>query len=199
MRARGSGVRRLGDATIDANCAWACHGRRARAGARRVLVRFGLEQRDIRRSQVRGARTRKPDWTTYSGNKNEFTLRPVTAADLVGPDGQCAPAAGCGRGRARTSRCCRRARRRSRAAIVLQMTECDVVRRAGLAEKVDLGAGERGERAVVLTFTRGPWPGIYRFAGGRLVSIERLPGPAPAARQKPSAKSAKKPIGHLTL
>src|SRR5882672_5330536 len=33
---------------------------------------------------------RKPDWTTYSGNKDEFALRPVTAEDLVGADGLCA-------------------------------------------------------------------------------------------------------------
>src|ERR1700730_18720768 len=39
----------------------------------------------------------------------------------------------------------------------------------------------------------GPWPGVYRFTAGRLVSIER----APAARE-PSAKAAtrsKKPAG----
>ena len=32
----------------------------------------------------------RPDWLTYSGAKDEFTLRPVTAADLVTADGQCA-------------------------------------------------------------------------------------------------------------
>src|SRR5262249_337426 len=32
---------------------------------------------------------RKPDWTTFSGGKNEFELRPVAAADLVGAEGQC--------------------------------------------------------------------------------------------------------------
>src|SRR5262245_14193482 len=34
----------------------------------------------------------RPDWLTYSGNKEEFTLRPAGPADLVGPDGQCAAA-----------------------------------------------------------------------------------------------------------
>jgi hypothetical protein len=81
--------------------------------------------------------------------------------------------------------------------IVLQMTECDVVRRAGLAEKVDLGANERGERALVLTFARGPWPGIYRFASGRLYAIERLPGPEPGqTKAKTPAKSGKKPANN---
>src|SRR5258708_13599218 len=32
---------------------------------------------------------RKPDWATFSGGKNDFELRPITAADLVGPEGQC--------------------------------------------------------------------------------------------------------------
>jgi hypothetical protein len=138
---------------------------------------------------------RKPDWTTFSGNKNEFTLRPVRAEDLVAADGQCAPVPGtvaAGPGEpvlpAGTPTV--------QGAIVLQMTECDVVRRAGIAEKVDLGRNERGERSVVLTFTRGPWPGIYRFVSGRLFSIERLPAPPPAhgTTRKP-AKSSKKPAG----
>ena len=34
----------------------------------------------------------RPDWLTYSGAKEEFALRPVTAADLVTADGQCAMA-----------------------------------------------------------------------------------------------------------
>jgi hypothetical protein len=141
------------------------------------------------------APARRPDWTTFSGNKNEFTLRPVRTEDLVAADGQCAPVPGtvaAGPGEpvlpAGTPTV--------QGAIVLQMTECDVVRRAGLADSVDLGTNERGERSAVLTFTRGPWPGIYRFAGGRLFSIERLPAPQPAegTTHKP-AKSAKKPAG----
>lgn len=135
---------------------------------------------------------RKPDWATYSGGKNEFELRPVTAADLVGPDGQCSrgpeQAAGfadsAGQGAAPPVV----------GGIALQMTECDVVRRAGVAEKVDLDANDRGERATTLTYTRGPWPGVYRFAGGRLISIERAPGPPPAPA-KPQKPTAKKPAG----
>jgi hypothetical protein len=76
------------------------------------------------------------------------------------------------------------------------MTECDVVRRAGPVEKVDLGANERGERSLVLTYLRGPLPGIYRFTGGRLLSIERAPT-APAAPEKPqkTTNGGKKPAG----
>jgi hypothetical protein len=125
---------------------------------------------------------RKPDWATFSGGKSD-ELRPVTAADLLSREGQCDGGGG-------------QAAADSTAAggIALQMTECDVVRRAGPVEKIDIGSDERGERAVTLTYLRGPWPGIYRFTGGRLVSIERAPGPPPAPAKAPKA-STKKPAG----
>ena len=138
----------------------------------------------------------RPDWATFSGGKNDFELRPITAADLVSPEGQCAAAPGQAAGFADST-----AGGGAPAAappvaggISLQMTECDVVRRAGAVEKVDFGVDDRGQRAVTLTFLRGPWPGVYRFAGGRLVSIERAPGPPPAP-PKAEKKSAKKPAG----
>jgi hypothetical protein len=70
-----------------------------------------------------------------------------------------------------------------------------VVRRAGQVEQIDVAVDDRGERTVVLTYVRGPLPGIYRFSGGRLVSIERAPA-APAAPAAKSQKAApKKPAG----
>ncbi len=140
---------------------------------------------------------RKPDWASFSGAKSEFVLRPVASEDLVGAEGQCAfvgaeqaagsadPAAAPGAPQAAAL---------VPGAVALQMTECDVVRRAGAPEKVDLGVDERGDRAVVLTYTRGPLPGVYRFSGGRLFAIERAPGPPPtAAKPQKPAKTAKKP------
>jgi hypothetical protein len=126
----------------------------------------------------------RPDWLSYSGHKEEFTLREAGAADLVGPDGQCPagrqeqpadPAAGTP----------------AAVGISLQMTECDVVGRIGAPDRVDLGSNERGERAAVLTYTRGTRPGVYRFAGGRLVSIERGAEAAPE-RPKKAAPQQKK-------
>jgi len=131
---------------------------------------------------------RKPDWATFSGGKSDFELRPVTAADLVSAEGQCD--SGAGQAAADPTA----AGGTVAGGIALQMTECDVVRRAGPVEKIDIGSGERGERAVTLTYLRGPWPGIYRFTGGRLVSIERAPGPPPAPAKAPKA-STKKPAG----
>jgi hypothetical protein len=73
----------------------------------------------------------------------------------------------------------------------LGMSECEVVRRAGTPEDINVGE-EQSERAVVLTYMRGTWPGIYRFKAGRLVSIERVIVPEPEKPKKP-AKPAKKP------
>jgi hypothetical protein len=133
---------------------------------------------------------RKPDWATFSAGRNDSALRPVTSADLVNPDGQCAAASE----QAAASPDPATAGAAPAGGVALRMTECEVVRRAGPVEKFDIGTDERGERMVVLTYLQGPSPGIYRFVGGRLVSIERAPGPppAPARSQKPTAK---KPAG----
>src|SRR5262245_35145683 len=138
----------------------------------------------------------RPDWASFSGGKNDFELRPITAADLVGPEGQCAggPEQAAGFADSTAGGGAPAATPPAGGGISLQMTECDVVRRAGVVEKVDFGVDERGQRAVTLTYLRGPWPGVYRFAGGRLVSMERAPGPPPAPAN-PEKKSAKKPAG----
>ena len=41
---------------------------------------------------------RKPDWAAISPGKTDFSLRPVTPADLVNADGVCAAATGAGSG-----------------------------------------------------------------------------------------------------
>src|ERR1051325_8382076 len=61
--------------------------------------------------------------------------------------------------------------------IALEMTECDVVKRAGFPERVEIGANERNERTATLTYMGGPRPGIYSFLEGRLRSMERGPEP----------------------
>ena len=139
--------------------------------------------------------TRKPDWATFSGGRSDFELRPITAADLVGPEGQCGggnpgQAAGFADSQAGGGA------PPATGGISLQMTECDVVKRAGQVEKIDFGADDKGQRSVVMTYLQGPWPGIYRFTAGRLVSIERAPAPPPApAPAKKAAPKPKKPAG----
>jgi hypothetical protein len=118
----------------------------------------------------------RPDWLSYSGHKEEFSLRQAGAADLVGPYGQCAA----GRQEQATE-----AAPGAPAAvgISLQMTECDVVNRLGTPDGVEFGSAERGERSATLTYKRGARPGIYRFSGGRLTSIERGAEPAPEPKK----------------
>ena len=122
-------------------------------------------------------------------------LRPVTAVDLITSDGQCA-SAGPGpvvaaappgqetEGNPQPALI--------QGGVALEMTECDVVRRVGTPDRFEFGTTDRGERGVTLTYVSGPRPGIYRFAAGRLVSIERGPEPPtpanPAKAKKPVAK-----------
>lgn len=130
----------------------------------------------------------RPDWLSYSGAKDEFTLRPVTAADLVSAEGQCAMTEAEAAQAASPDGAVQPV---VTGGIALQMTECDVVRRAGAPEQLQVGADQGGERSVVIIYSRGPRPGIYRFTAGRLTSIERGPE-APAAKATPKAKSGKK-------
>ncbi len=76
--------------------------------------------------------------------------------------------------------------------VALGMTECDVVRRAGMPGNVNISAGDRGERRVVLTYLTGPWPGIYTFDAGRLKVVDRAPEPPKPAKPVKTRK-AKKP------
>jgi hypothetical protein len=115
-----------------------------------------------------------------SVNNLMLTPTPVTTADLVSSQGQCplpplAPTQSAMAGQAQAEP----------GGIALEMSECEVVHRTGPVEKMEIGTTGRGERSLVLTYLKGPWPGVYRFTAGRLVSIERAP-----AAPEPSAKAA---------
>jgi len=73
--------------------------------------------------------------------------------------------------------------------VSLEMSECEVVKRIGPAERTEIGSNG-SERTSTLTYVHGARPGIYHFVGGRLNSIERGPEPAPqkAAPRKPAPK-----------
>ena len=78
--------------------------------------------------------------------------------------------------------------------VSLEMSECEVVRTLGAPQSADIGAQGR-ERIARLTYTTGEHAGIYRFASGRLVSIERGAQPLPplptATAKKPPPKKPK--------
>jgi hypothetical protein len=124
-----------------------------------------------------------PDATTIfrplsvTGTK-ERTLAAVTAENMVDAEGRCA-------GTLATSGASDGAPPDQGAGpvispgIAIDMTECDVVKRAGVPDQVAIGANERGERTATLTFLRGARPGIYHFTAGRLTLMERAPEPPP--------------------
>jgi hypothetical protein len=125
-----------------------------------------------------------PGWLSFSGHSEEFTLPPPAPRELVDAEGRCAAST-----QAATAAAPQPLDQAdfAQGGIALQMTECEVVRRAGAPEQVEVGKTPAGERSVVLTYTRGPRSGIYRFAGGRLFSIERAPeAPAPARQSTPA-------------
>jgi hypothetical protein len=97
---------------------------------------------------------------------------------LIAPDGTCAGGGGDGEF--------------AGSGIALEMSECDVVQRAGPPDGMDFSTNPRGERTAVFTYTRGERPGIYRFVAGRLKSIERGAEPPPPERpvKKKKARSA---------
>jgi len=96
-------------------------------------------------------------------------------ASAVGPDG--APVAVVPRG------------------VVLEMTECEAARALGQPQQAEINMEPTGARTAVLTYTVGERAGIYRFANGRLSSIDRgaEPPPPPVAAKKPAPRKPKPP------
>ena len=145
---------------------------------------------------------RAPDSTTLFRpmsvvGLNERGLPPVTTGDMVDAEGHCAgaiatPAASDGGTPPEQG-----ATPVMATGIAIDMTECDVVKRVGAPERVEIGTNERSERTATLTFIRSARPGIYHFTAGRLTSMERAPEPPTASKPvrraptpKPGARSA---------
>lgn len=141
-----------------------------------------------------------PDWAKFAAAK-PTARREITSNDLLTADGRCAFTAETAS--ASTDAAVASAPDTTAEAlassgplptlpggVALSMTECQVVQRTGSPERFDIGA-EGGERVLTMTVTQGPSPGLYRFRGGRLVSIERIELP-PAAKPVRAAKSKKK-------
>lgn len=148
----------------------------------------------------------KPDWARGSSDKGKPLLPPVAADELIDADGRCAG------GKPATAATVATAASESETStagspdappmsgigdmptvvggIGLGMSECEVTRRAGFPDNVNVGA-EGDERSVTLAYMRGTWPGIYRFRAGRLVSIERVAMPEPEKPKKPGKKPTK--------
>jgi hypothetical protein len=100
-------------------------------------------------------------------NREPLSPGPAPPSELVDAEGRCPATSGEGP---------------TLGGIALEMTECEVVRRAGAPSRVEVGANEIGERTVMLTYLTGDRAGIYRFVSGRLVTMERAPEPAAPER-----------------
>jgi hypothetical protein len=162
----------------------------------------------------------KPTWARPSVTSASLgPSGPVAAEELVSPDGSCAPAAADAQAAAPAAQPAPQPAAGAQGAgfegglepgaggpgsganaapvlggVALGMSECDAVRRAGRPSNVAIGAGEGGERKVVLTYNEGPWPGIYTFAAGRLKEVDAVPEPEKpkvAPKKKKPAKRAK--------
>lgn len=120
----------------------------------------------------------QPDWAVASIDKDKPLARAGSISDIIDSSGRCMadsfsaatdPAAdqakAAHKGLAPT-------------AIALDMSECEIVKRAGPANRIDIGINERGERIATLSYTDAIRPGLYRFRSGRLFSIEGLPAPS---------------------
>lgn len=141
-----------------------------------------------------------PEWARGNQARNA-AARAITQNDLLNQDGSCAmpmstdgvaspspdaDAALAGQG----------ALPSVQGGIGLGMTECEVVQRTGAPETFNISA-EGTDRVTTLTVKRGSWPGLYRFRGGRLVSMEQVEVPKqtrPAKTKKTATKSQGMPL-----
>ena len=164
-----------------------------------------------------------PDWDSFRAptadsifrplsvtNVKDKVLPPVPPEDLVDGSGRCAnafaapppaPSAGDQPGAPVPEPMTDAGLTLIPSAVAIDMSECDVVKRAGFPERVDIGANDRRERTATLTYSTGPRPGIYTFVDGRLKSMERGPEPPPAPKvaKKPAKKPAAKPPRQATV
>jgi hypothetical protein len=133
-----------------------------------------------------------PEWAK-ANQVRASTARAITQNDLINQDGSCAaPASTNGVAPVASDEDAALAGQgelpQVQGGVGLGMTECQVLQRTGAPDTFNISA-EGTDRVATLTVTRGSWPGLYRFRGGRLVSIEQVAVPAPA---KPSRTSKSK-------
>ena len=104
--------------------------------------------------------------------------KPIAPDDLISAEGYCSGMAAPSDANALTETVAPAANAASApAGIALGRSECEVARYAGLPDNVEISNDPRGDRTAVLTYLKGPRPGIYRFIAGRLSSVDRAPVP----------------------
>jgi hypothetical protein len=141
----------------------------------------------------------------HQAAKGDAKQRIVSAADLIDANGHCAGEAGPAASQALNFTAGPQAGPATppapapgagaaapvRTGVTLGMTECEVVRALGHTDRIEIATNERAQRSVTLTYLQGEHPGIYRFVGGQLASLERAgeaAAPPKAAKPKKVAK-----------
>lgn len=138
-----------------------------------------------------------PDWAAFSATAAPTVKRAVTPNDLLTADGRCAAQPGPATDGSAQPESADAALAGQgplpgvQGGVGLGMTECEVLQRTGMPERFDIGA-EGTERILTMTVTRGTNAGLYKFRGGRLVSIDRIDVPAPpkTAKKSPAKKQS---------
>jgi hypothetical protein len=130
-----------------------------------------------------------PSWA-QANQARTTTSRAITQNDLITQDGSCAiPASTDGVAPPSPDADAALAGQGAlpvvQGGVALGMTECQVLQRTGAPDTFNISA-EGTDRVATLTVTRGSWPGLYSFRGGRLVSVEQVAVPAPAKPTRPS-------------
>jgi hypothetical protein len=132
-----------------------------------------------------------PEWAVSSIEKDTPVARVGSIRDVIDSDGRCM-GAGISAMKDQDQRNLP-GRMPSPTAIIFDMTECEVVKRIGPPDRIDIGVNARGERATGLTYANAERAGLYRFRSGRLYSIERLAEPrveSKPARRTPREKES---------
>jgi hypothetical protein len=141
---------------------------------------------------------------TYSSLGETRQDRPITQNDLIDANGACpnyvpaAPSASANPGEGAPPSPDTAALLGG--GVALGMSECDVVSRLGQPTAVNPGSNPKGSRSLILTYSSGPRPGVYRFEGGRLSEMDRVEAPpAPpekkTTRKKPATSSEQPKAG----
>lgn len=130
-----------------------------------------------------------PTWA-QANQARATASRAITQNDLINQDGSCAaPASTDGAAPTTTDADAALAGQgelpQVQGGVALGMTECQVLQRTGAPETFNISA-EGTDRVATLMVTRGSWPGLYRFRGGRLVSVEQVAVPAQAKQTRPA-------------
>ncbi len=120
---------------------------------------------------------------------------PITANDLVDPNGACsapaAPAPGGGPGAAPAAMPPTASDAPLGGGVALGMTECEVVSHVGTPNSVQIGNNPNGDRTAVLTYNAGAQPGIYHFERGQLMAMDRVAAPPPPVAKKKPVKTSR--------